>query len=62
MATPFLPAKDCLIYQWLKVLKEVNCHYQYDDKLPEFDEVKSRMQSANDALLNDAECILMMRL
>ena len=43
-----------VIYQWLKVLQEVNCHYQYDDKLPEFDEVKAILSDANEALVSDA--------
>jgi len=42
-----------VICQWLKVLQEVNCHYQYDDKLT-FDEVTARLKAANDALVKDA--------
>lgn len=46
-----------VIYQWLKVLREVNIHYMHDDALPEFDEVKSIIESANEALVKDAECV-----
>ncbi len=46
-----------VICQWLKVLQEVNCHYKYDDKLPDFEEVKANLKAANEALVNDAECI-----
>lgn len=46
-----------VIYQWLKVLQKINCHYQLDDELPEFDEVKSRMKSANETLVKEAEHI-----
>ena len=46
-----------VIYQWLKVLQEVNDHYKYDDKLPEYDEVKATLKTANEALIKDAECV-----
>jgi len=44
-----------VIYQWLKVLREVNCHYQYDGELPNFEEVKAELKKANDALVDNAE-------
>jgi len=46
-----------VVCQWLKVLQEVNCHYQYDDKLPEFEEVKAKIKAANEALVSDAEFV-----
>ena len=46
-----------VIYQWLKVLGEVNCHYQYDDELPEYDQVKAKLKAANEALVKDATCV-----
>ena len=46
-----------VIYQWLKVLQEVNCHYRYDDELPDFDEVKARIKAANKSLIENAEHI-----
>ena len=44
-----------VIYQWLKVLKEVNCHYEHDDELPDFEEVEARVKSANKDLVDKAE-------
>jgi len=46
-----------VIYQWLKVLGEVNCHYKYDDELPGFDDVKGRLKAANEALVENADCV-----
>jgi len=46
-----------VIYQWLKVLREVNLYYEHDDELPEFDEVKTRIEASNEALVKDAECV-----
>ena len=34
-----------------------NDHYKYDDKLPEYDEVKATLKTANEALIKDAECV-----
>jgi len=43
MGSSNVEGRAWVVYQWLKVLQEVNCHYQYDDDLPEYDEVKSIM-------------------
>ena len=43
-----------VIYQWLKVLREVNFHYQDDDELPGFDEVKAILKKANNSLVENA--------
>ena len=63
MGSANVKGRAWVVYQWLRVLQEVNCHYQYDDDLPEYDEVKSRMHCAGEALVNGAqrindECIL----
>ena len=46
-----------VIYQWLAVLREVNIHYEHDEELPSFSELCSRLNDANDTLINDAEMI-----
>jgi len=57
MGSSNIEGRSWIIYQWLKVLQEVNCHYQYDDKLPEFEEVKAKIKAANEALVTDAEFV-----
>ena len=52
-----LEGRAWVVYQWLKVLQEVNCHYQYDDDLPEFDEVKARCSVLMKLLSSDAEFV-----
>ena len=40
------------------MLRKVNWYYKYDDDvLPEFDEVKTRIEASNEALVKDAECV-----
>jgi len=46
-----------VIYQWLKVLQQVNLHYLHDDELPDFEEVKARLKTANETLVEEATCI-----
>lgn len=50
LGNPNVEGRGWVIYQWLKVLHEVNCHYQYDDELPDFDEVKARLKTATKLL------------
>jgi len=57
LGNPNVEGRAWVIYQWLKVLKEVNLHYEHDDELPNFDEVKAKVQAANEALIEDAECV-----
>ena len=57
LGNPNVEGRAWVIYQWLRVLQEVNCHYQYDDKLPEFEEVKAKIDAANKDLVKDAECV-----
>ena len=57
MGSANVEGRAWVIYQWLAVLHEVNCHYQHDDELPEFDEVKAKIKAANEALVKDAEHI-----
>lgn len=57
LGSPHVEGRAWVIYQWLKVLREVNCHYEHDDILPAFGEVSARMEAANEALVGSAECI-----
>jgi hypothetical protein len=57
MGSSNVEGRAWVIYQWLKVLQEVNCHYQYDDKLPEFEQVKGILNDANKSLVDDADRI-----
>jgi len=55
LGNPNVEGRAWVIYQWLKVLKGVNLHYEHDDELPHFNEVKTKVQAANKALIKDAE-------
>ena len=46
-----------VIYQWLKVLGMVNSHYLFDNELPGFNDIKARLKAANEALVDNAECV-----